>query len=397
MKTVVLVTDIEFWSHSIGSHTRIQRLARSISHSHRLVVFLLRSVTAQSNADFLSLGLRDAELVSYKKYSGTSTGYAAQVSKLPFFRKMAVVDFTRSFLLFAREFAPDFVVFEYIRLGYLLDGCPPGVRSVLDMHDVMSLRTISLRQAGLKASIEMDAATERKILGRFDRILAISRYDQKYLSQEMGLTNALYVPCSVEDMAVRNSLGDGKRLVFTGARTAPNIEGLRWFLSQVWPLLAPDGFVLDVVGLVCEAFSEVPDGVQLHGQQDDLQPFLAAADIAINPVFVGGGLKIKCLEALAAGLPCVTTIEGAAGLDSARNIGLIVARGRLEFVAAIRHFADSAADRRAVAFLAPHYVRGEFSDEAAYASLNAYFSTSVDQAGEVAAQAQPGAMGRLAQ
>jgi hypothetical protein len=384
MKTVVLVTDIEFWSHSIGSHTRIQRLARGLSASHNLVVFLLRSVTAESSAAFSTLALKNAKLVSYKQYSGAAASHAGRVSKLPFFKKFAVDDFTSSLLLFLQETPADYLMVEYIRLGYLLDACPQGMKTILDMHDVMSLRTISLRQAGLKASIEMDAATERDILARFDRVLAISRYDQGFLAREMGLTNTLYVPCSVEDMATRDSLGSGRRLIFTGGRTAPNIEGLRWFLSQVWPILATAGLVLDMVGPVCDAFPSVPAGVRLHGQQNDLQSFLAAADIAINPVFVGGGLKIKCIEALSAGLPCVTTIEGAAGLDAARDAGLVVATGRLAFIAAIRHFASSEDDRRAVAHLAPRYVRSEFSDQVAYASLEAYLGGEIVQPGRTA-------------
>lgn len=385
MKTVVLVTDIAFWLNNFGSHMRIQGLVRHLSQNHDVCVFFLKSIPADAQEGLTAIGLRNVRMVSYKDYSGRRLNFKRDIGQIDFFKGRAPDDFVSSLMAFLQSNPVDMVIFEYIRLAYMLDGCPKGLPVVLDMHDVMSARTISLRRAGLKASIEMTAATEKVLLSRFNRVLAISRADVAHLDDMIGLSNVVYVPHSVRQVYRHDCRGDGKRLVFVGANTAPNVEGLRWFFDQVWPLLQPEGFTLDVVGNVCDAFRDPPPGVIRHGQQDDLQKYLDAADISINPVFVGGGLKIKCIDSLAAGLPCITTIEGAAGLEGAMGRGLFVANSRLQFAGAIRHLARHPAERRLVATLAPHFIDSEFTDRTAYRHFSQYFNSCFAQLSKVPA------------
>jgi hypothetical protein len=376
MKTIALVTDIAFWKNSMGSHMRIQGIARHLAADNRLVIFYLKDVTDCDRAEFDSLKLYNAEIISYNAYSGLNIPFVRQMSKRAFFAGKAIDDFTSALSAFLAERPVDAVVLEYIRLSYLLDGCRPGVRTVLDMHDVMSLRTISLRKVGLRASIEMDAKTEAAILKRYSRVLTISRTDDDYVRDGLGLQNSIYAPYSVQQVSKARKIGSGKRLIFVGANTDANISGIRWFLNQVWPLLSDDGFTIDILGSVGESIPEYRPGVRICGSNDDLTPFFDQADISINPVFIGGGLKIKCLDALSHGLPCITTVEGAAGLQGAIGAGLAVATSRLDFAAAIRRFAAAPSERECVAFLAPHFVESEFLDATAYTGLQSYLQSA---------------------
>lgn len=378
MKKVLIVTDVAFWENTYGSHMRIRSLLAHLAKEHEVIVFFLKSITAKISKDIAAIGLKNVKVISYKSYSRRDVPYRKLIGNIEFFSGRAPADFVSSLLSFLDENKVDLIIIEYIRLSYLLDGCRPGTPVVLDMHDVMSARTISLRQANLTPSIEMSARTEREILLRYDKLLAISRADVLHVDRLVGSERAIYVPHSVQEMPshkVRS--GFGGRLLFIGAETAPNISGLRWFLDQVWPMLQNDGFVLDVVGRACNAFDIAPEGVILHGQQDDLQPYFDAADIAINPVFVGGGLKIKCIDALANGLPCITTSEGAAGLELAQMAGLFIARSRLSFCSAIRYYSKSASARNFASILGPRYIASEFGDATAYRSLDAWISAGV--------------------
>lgn len=375
MKTIVLVTDIAFWENNFGSHMRIQSLVRYLAQHHTVTVFFLRTLPADARGAMANAGLRNVSLVGYKDYSGRRKPFTKDLCRMACFADRAVDDFVSSLMAFLAERPADMIILEYIRLAYLLDGCPDDTRTVLDMHDVMSARTISLRRAGLKPSIELPLAEERVLLSRFDQVLAISRADVEHVVESIGLSNVIYAPYSVPKVRRHDCRGDGRRLIFVGANSAPNVEGLRWFLAQVWPLLQSDDFRLDVVGTVCDAFPRPPDGVVRRGQQDDLANCLDEADIAINPVFVGGGLKIKCIDSLAAGLPCITTAEGAAGLEAARGRGLFVASTRLDFAAAIRYLSRSPEDRRLVAKLAPQFVDNEFTDGSAYRHLARYIDS----------------------
>jgi glycosyltransferase involved in cell wall biosynthesis len=106
---------------------------------------------------------------------------------------------------------------------------------------------------------------------------------------------------------------------------APNREGFDWFIREVWPLVraARPQARLKLVGNppgapLVDRWRAVP-GVELSGTVPDVTGHYAAARVAIAPVFRGGGTKIKVVEALALGLPCVCSTHAAsafAGADS---------------------------------------------------------------------------------
>lgn len=89
-------------------------------------------------------------------------------------------------------------------------------------------------------------------------------------------------------------------------KTAPNYQGLAWFLRSVWPEIrtAVDGVTLLVVGAVHPEPTElVSPGVQLLGQVEDLRPLYDRARVFVSPIRFAAGVPIKILEAAAAGLP----------------------------------------------------------------------------------------------
>ena len=138
-----------------------------------------------------------------------------------------------------------------------------------------------------------------------------------------------------------------------------NRDGLQWFAGQVWPAVAPTGAVLHVAGRVCDALRPRP-GIVLHGEVEDLEAFLAEADIGINPVFFGGGLKIKTVDYLSRGLPTVLTEEGAYGLHGGEGSAYLIARSRAEYVAHLRRLVRDAPRRRALGEGALRFARARF-------------------------------------
>lgn len=114
--------------------------------------------------------------------------------------------------------------------------------------------------------------------------------------------------------------GATPELVFVGSLTyEPNIDGLEHFVAEVLPRVraaVPDA-VLRIVGQGDEprvtALAAAP-GVELVGQVPSVTPELARAAAAVVPLRFGGGTRIKILEALAHGVPVVSTTVGAEGL-----------------------------------------------------------------------------------
>lgn len=100
----------------------------------------------------------------------------------------------------------------------------------------------------------------------------------------------------------------------------PNVDGMRWFLDQVWPLVrqAAPTARLDIAGRHSERFAaefERP-GVTVLGTVPSSVDFLASRGPMIAPLRSGSGIKIKLVEGMLLGRPIVTTSDGAAGLQT---------------------------------------------------------------------------------
>jgi len=126
----------------------------------------------------------------------------------------------------------------------------------------------------------------------------------------------------------RNS-GRARRVLFLGSLFYyPNLDGLNWFCSQVWPrirAIVPDAS-LDVVGHVEKNVARLPQtpGVSYHGFVQDVSPFINAASCLVVPLRIAGGTRLKILEAWAMGLPVVSTTVGAEGLGAAHGQTLLI-------------------------------------------------------------------------
>ncbi|MEO1529722.1 MAG: TIGR03087 family PEP-CTERM/XrtA system glycosyltransferase [Planctomycetota bacterium] len=117
-----------------------------------------------------------------------------------------------------------------------------------------------------------------------------------------------------------SSESDTRRLVFTGVMDyPPNVEGMCWFCSEVLPTIRQRHDIqLDIVGRnptrkVVE-LGELP-GVNVTSAVPDVRPFLHRASIAISPLHLARGIQNKVLEAMAAGLPVISTPQAATGID----------------------------------------------------------------------------------
>lgn len=171
-------------------------------------------------------------------------------------------------------------------------------------------------------------------------------------------------------IAQRRGTSQGTRTVlFVGNLSyVPNIDGICWFIEEVWPSLlamAPD-LQLVVAGsrpapAVLKACGA--PGIQLLSDPPDVAPLYASATVAIVPLRCGSGSRIKLLEAGAHGVPVVSTRKGAEGLDLDPGVHLHLAESTPEpFLAALRACLSNPSDARRRtqalnAFVAKHYAR----------------------------------------
>lgn len=112
-----------------------------------------------------------------------------------------------------------------------------------------------------------------------------------------------------------------------GAAHRPNVTGMRWFAEQVLPKLPEPRPRIVVVGCWPESvrFALERLGIFFAGLLDDreLAEYRTRATALIAPLTYGAGLKCKVIEALASGIPLVTTRVGLQGIESAEDLSFL--------------------------------------------------------------------------
>ncbi len=340
--TVTLVTDVRFWHRSLGKESRIYSVVESLSEGCDIHIFLLGSLWKQEVQVIEAMNL-PIKVHSFKDYLPSSTRKAPFDGRFtPFEKKRFSNDFFSSFEEFCRVRPANAVVIEYVMLSYLrhVQHCPPI--KCLDTHDVMSLRSENFSHFQKKHFIELPMEEELRIFEGFELSVAIQRQEYRFLSGVLGAHRTVYVPHEVPVTYSRLPTSHVRQIVFVGGDSPMNVDGMTWFLEQVWPLFRNTGAKMTVAGTVCDALKSYEgDDIVLLGRVPDLTEVYAGADIAINPCFYGGGLKIKTVEYLSHGLPAVLTSEATRGVPIPHEEAFLLARTRDEFISHLaRLFVD---------------------------------------------------------
>jgi len=144
------------------------------------------------------------------------------------------------------------------------------------------------------------------------------------------------------------------RIIFTGSMNYyPNIDAVHYFARECWPLirLKVPSATWQIVGK--DPPSAVRDlaklsGVSVTGSVPDVKPYLAAATVAIVPVLIGSGTRLKILEAFAMGKAVVSTSLGCEGLAVTSGKHLLVADQPAAFAQSIVDLLQNVEQRTAL-------------------------------------------------
>jgi len=234
---------------------------------------------------------------------------------------------------------------------------------VLDWHNIESelMQQYSEREANVfrrayaKRTARYMAAFERQALREFDVHLVVSERDAQRLRKlnpdarifviENGVDSAYY-----SDLAGGASDGTAtnNRIVFVASMDYhANIDAAVSFARDVWPRVRERKaeLIFTIVGRdpapEVSALASIP-GVQVTGAVDDVRPYYREARAAIVPLRVGGGSRLKILEAMAAGVPVISTTLGAEGLEVNAGENILIANSGEELRKAIIDLAENA-------------------------------------------------------
>ncbi|HOH60068.1 MAG TPA: glycosyltransferase, partial [Candidatus Cloacimonadota bacterium] len=141
------------------------------------------------------------------------------------------------------------------------------------------------------------------------------------------------------------------RLIFTGNMSvAHNVVAAQNLCYKIMPALLRDYPTLELLIVGANPSKEVlaldkVNGTRVLGFVDDLYSELMAADIFVAPMYFSAGIQNKALEAMACGLPVVTTSNVAKSLDAHDEVELMIADDNLGFVKKTTHLIQNAEAR----------------------------------------------------
>ena len=226
-------------------------------------------------------------------------------------------------------------LFDYIRQT------APSTRILFHPVDLSFLRL--QRQAdvsGDKETAEIAQSTRVRELGwiaRADRTIVVSALELELLRQLQPNARVEHIPilrdCPPDEWSPqKHETGFQARrdFLFLGNFDhMPNVDGVLWFVREVWPLMQARGFrdrfIIAGAKIKREIAALASDQIKVVGYVDDLCALFGACRLSIAPLRYGAGIKGKIVTSLSLGVPVVATSIAAEGMGLRPDNEIIVA------------------------------------------------------------------------
>jgi glycosyltransferase involved in cell wall biosynthesis len=225
------------------------------------------------------------------------------------------------------ELAPDAVIVGQLYMEPYLPARLAAM-AVFDSHNVEARRIASMIRAGglrgvmARSQVRPIASHEAAVVARLGRTWAVSSVERDYFAR-IAPGRVDLVANGVDCGAIRpRRLPAGQpEVVFLGRMDyGPNVDGACYLIEEILPRMVRKDATIRIVGanpptrlLRLAARTHAP--IEVTGFVAETGPYLESARVLVVSLRSGGGTRLKILEALARGLPVVSTTLGCEGLD----------------------------------------------------------------------------------
>jgi glycosyltransferase involved in cell wall biosynthesis len=239
-------------------------------------------------------------------------------------------------------YKPDFVIVDSLFSGGYINEIRANSQAkiIYRAHNVeyliwheIALKTKSfLKKTYLNIQSKRLKTEEHQIISNCDAILAITNNDADFFIYHFSKKRLMTLPFTIDlNQYNHSNRVKSKVLFFIGAMDwYPNLEGVKWFIDKVWKeVLAKHPTALFYIAgkaMPLELKNLDDKNIINLGEVPDAKEFISNYPIMIAPIFSGGGLKIKIIEAMAMGKIVICNPQAASGIpvNHNKNIHIII-------------------------------------------------------------------------
>jgi len=257
-------------------------------------------------------------------------------------------------VLRARRF--DIVNLEFPYLGHcVVRQAPPGEKLpslVVDSHEIAYDLARQFAVAGASLGRRLYAGANwrklrREELGIYreaDGVYLCSGEDEQRLLEQIPQARTAVIPNAADvdyyQPRPTDPPSDGRTVVYFGLlSTVPNIDAVIHFVQEIWPRIAkanPEARCKIIGGRPPPSLQALAGPrVELTGFVPDLRPHLASAAAVVVPLRLGGGTRLKIVEAMAMGKAIVSTTLGAEGIEAVPGRDILIEDQPVAFAEAV--------------------------------------------------------------
>ncbi|MBI3576948.1 glycosyltransferase family 4 protein [Candidatus Gottesmanbacteria bacterium] len=275
-----------------------------------------------------------------------------------------------------KEFKPDVIHVDHLNMAQYL---PKQKKQtwILEHHNVETYLYWTrfwqspriTRKAYLFIEMLLTFLFEWKTLRRFDHVFAISDVERRRLTHIFYVSNVTSQPLVYPATNLKHVPSRRPYILFIGnLGWPPNEDAVEWFLKTIFPQVVqklPET-EFHVVGKRQPRYEKNWPKLKnciLHGYQSSLDPFLSKADVFVMPFRMGGGMRIKALTALSAGIPIVSTPLGVDGFGLTHGKNYLRAKDADRFALMITGLFDNKRQRNRLVTAGFNYLQKYHSVE----------------------------------
>ncbi|AMK78375.1 MULTISPECIES: glycosyltransferase [Methylomonas] len=260
----------------------------------------------------------------------------------------------------------------------------PSARIIIDSVDIVYARLFAKAKLENNSDYYLEAEKIKKrelaTYSKSDLVVTITPEDTDTLTKATPNVSTFIIPNIHEIHAFETEKTPFPSLIFIGVFShEPNVDAVLYFYRNVWPTIVqdhPNCHWLIVGGSPpLEIQALAGSSISVTGYVPETLPYLKKSWISVAPLRFGAGMKGKVGEAMAAGIPVVTTDFGAQGLEIINGQHLIIVENDEDYATQINNLILDKEKRRYIGNQGLEFIKTNYSKEAVSIILNDFTKT----------------------